>query len=72
MTPEERADVLARVLAEGFLYLAEHGMLESDDQASEVVPVERIKKSMESPGQVLISRRKEGSPSFNADIPEGV
>lgn len=72
MTPDERADALAAVLAEGFLYLAEHGMLDLDDQASDDATLGRIKKAPESPEQALIFSGKEGSPSFNADIPEGV
>lgn len=33
MTPEERLDVLAEVLAEGFLYLAEHNLLNFDSES---------------------------------------
>jgi len=33
MTTEERLDALADVLAEGFLYLAEHGLLNSKSEA---------------------------------------
>ncbi len=31
MTPEERLDSLAEVFAKGFLYLAQNGLLESDE-----------------------------------------
>lgn len=34
MSPEERLDALADVLAEGILYLAERGLLNLDDEAA--------------------------------------
>jgi hypothetical protein len=34
MLPEERLDALAEVLAEGFLYLAERGLLNFDSESS--------------------------------------
>lgn len=33
MTPEERLDALADVLAKGFLYLAEHSLLNFDSES---------------------------------------
>jgi len=48
MTPDERLDALAEVLAEGFLYLAEHGLLNMDSEMPRpdlIVPTEEGKCS---------------------------
>ena len=38
MSPEERLDALADVLAEGFLYIDENGGLDALSAASETIP----------------------------------
>jgi hypothetical protein len=46
--PEERLDTLADVLAEGFLYLAEHNLLNFDSESPHsdlIVPLEEGKVS---------------------------
>ena len=50
MMPEERMEALASVLAEGFLYLAENGLLEDvAGKGAEAGPKESAKNRTESP-----------------------
>ncbi|MBI4376143.1 MAG: hypothetical protein HY549_06795 [Elusimicrobia bacterium] len=59
MTPEERLDALAEVLAEGVLYLAENGLLDGKSQAMS-------DEANQNPGKLaLTSGRTEGTPSFD-------
>ncbi|MBI4377239.1 MAG: hypothetical protein HY549_12415 [Elusimicrobia bacterium] len=67
MTPEERVDVLAEALAQGFLYLAENGLIETGQEGANH---ERINNAPESEKQPLISVGNEGSPSFKGGSTE--
>lgn len=59
MSSEARLDALAAALAEGFLYLAENGLLDGDSQATS-------EEANQKPGsRALTSGRTEGIPSFD-------
>ncbi len=60
ITPEERLNALAEVLAEGFLYLAENGLLKEGDEAGNTTPLPDVKILQAPP---LTSVGKEGNPS---------
>ena len=49
MTPEERLDALAEMLAEGFLYLAENGLLKEVIDGPDSGQKEFARKGAESP-----------------------
>lgn len=49
MTPEERMEALASVLAEGFLYLAENGLLEEMGDGQDSGRKETFRNGAESP-----------------------
>lgn len=59
MTPEERMDALADVLAEGFLYLAERELLNLDDEP--ILTSDAANQKLV--GRGLLSGGKEGTPS---------
>jgi hypothetical protein len=59
MSPEERMDALARELAEGFLFLADRGLLDFDEERVPATPAANQKPV----GMTLISGGNEGTPS---------
>lgn len=73
-SPEERLDALASALAEGFMYLAEHGLLEEVANSRDGGGAkESARKGAESPcfqGEDRLSFSPDGGVECESDDPE--